>query len=215
MPIKISLTDFLTFNAAKSQRSKRHIVERIQTRNDYNPAFDFWKDLREGIKELPRNTDLSTLESIASSEPDNKQHKRENYIRAVARFKSFVNRESPEFFSVQSIKNIWSLEDQLEVNVSPEIGMKINDTEYLVKIYFKVKNPNITISKQNVSSTLAMLRTALNTSGEKRPCAIFNIQTGKLVYEDQSDIEDDELDLEVEALTFVNTWNRTVSSDHS
>ncbi|AVE82977.1 hypothetical protein C4O30_08290 [Lactiplantibacillus plantarum] len=215
MTIRISLTDFLTFNASKSQRSKRNVVKRIQDRHDYNPAFDFWKDLREAVKKLPDNPNLSALDSIAASEPDNKQHKRENYTRAVARFKSFVKHESPEFFSVQNIKNIWSMENQLEVNVSPEIGMRINDTEYLVKIYFKVKSPNISISKQNVSSTLAMLRTALDASGEKRPCAILNIQTGKLITEDQSDIEDDEMDLEVEALTFVNTWNRIVPPDHS
>lgn len=216
MAVHISLTDFLTFNASKSQRAKRHIVSRIQNRPDYNPAFDFWLDLRRAIKKLPdNNQDLSVLDNLAISEPENKQNKRANYLKAVSSFKRFVKHESPEMFSTKDVKNIWTMEDKLEVNVSPEIGMKINGTEYLVKIYFKVNNPNVSVSKQNVTSTLAMLKTALEASGETRPCAILNIQNGKLITESQQDVADDELDLELEALNFVNTWNRTDRQTHS
>lgn len=215
MTIRVSLTDFLTFNASKSQRAKRHVVARIQDRPDYNPAFDFWRDLRTGIKQLPQEQDLTILDNIADSEPDNKQNKRANYIKAVSSFKRFVKHSSPKMFSVDKIKSAWTMEDQLRVSVSPDIGMEMDGTEYIVKIYFKVKNPNVSVSTQNVTSTLAMLKKALEESGETRPCAIFNIQNGKFITEDQADIEDDELDLELEALNFINTWNRTDSSNQT
>lgn len=215
MSIKISLSDFLTFNASKSQQAKRSVVSKIQNRDTYSPAFDFWRDLRTGIQKLPDNQNISTLERIAEAEPENKQRKHTNYVHAVASFKRYTRRNSPAFFSTTNIKSTWSMEDKMKVKVAPEVGMTIDGTDYLVKFYFKVKSDDVSITKRNVTSTLAMVKTALESSGETRPCAIFNIQTGKLITEYDIDIADALIDLDLEALNFVNTWNRILPPDHS
>ena len=49
----ISLTDFVDF-AIKSGTPKLTKVRTIKSRPDYEPAFDYWKQLREGICDFHR-----------------------------------------------------------------------------------------------------------------------------------------------------------------
>jgi len=52
--INISLTDFIDY-VSKVGTSKFTVVNKIHSREEYHPVFDFWKALREGIIDLHQN----------------------------------------------------------------------------------------------------------------------------------------------------------------
>jgi len=51
--IELSLTDFVDF-VCKSGSTKLTKVKQIKNREDYSPATDFYKALREGIQDIHR-----------------------------------------------------------------------------------------------------------------------------------------------------------------
>lgn len=71
--INISLTDFIDY-VSKVGTSKFTLVNHIYSREEYQPAFDFWKPLREGIIDLHQNNkDKSELDKILNDLTDKKK----------------------------------------------------------------------------------------------------------------------------------------------
>ena len=64
----ISLTDFVDF-VIKSGTPKLTKVRAIKNRPEYEPAIDYWRQLREGIKDFHRvgGADKSALDDIVDS----------------------------------------------------------------------------------------------------------------------------------------------------
>lgn len=55
--IEISLTDFVDF-VCKSGSAKLTQVKKVKYRDDYSPATDFYKALREGIIQIIRMREI-------------------------------------------------------------------------------------------------------------------------------------------------------------
>lgn len=85
--IEISLTDFVDF-VCKAGSSKLTKVKQIKKREDYSPAQDFYKPLREGIIEVHKNDgEKKDLKRIIDSITDSKKIR--NYTEAIEGYKRF------------------------------------------------------------------------------------------------------------------------------
>ena len=130
--IKISLTDFVDY-VSKVGTSKYTIVNKINARDDYHPAFDFWKPLREGIIELHKDRgDKKVLDDLLKSLTDKKKQNR--YPLLIKQYKSFLGRKKIEWFDPPHKE--WK-EGNLSVRLNPELGLEINGEYTVIKLYFK------------------------------------------------------------------------------
>ena len=120
--MNISLTDFIDY-VSKAGTSKFTLVNQIFNRDDYNPAFDFWKAMREGIVDLHKNSkDKAELDKILNELADKKKINR--YSTIISSYKSFLGRKKTFWFDPPS--KDWQFND-LKIKLNPEIGLEIND----------------------------------------------------------------------------------------
>lgn len=204
--IAISLTQFLGYTAKVSPSAKIKAVRDIKNAPNYHPATDYWKKLRDAIKNIHENNlPIDDLKLILNTIDKKKV---QNYSRAINTYISFVKKNNVEYFQVG--KAFWEISDELFVGSNPELGLIINGKKYYVKNYYKKKESNTRVTKKNINSTLTLMQLA-KPNFEIDPNATFavlNLQTGNLI-EATPPSKDDILELELEADHFVNTWNRT------
>ena len=204
MPVKISLTQFLTFNAKVSTSAKITYVSSIKRQTDYSPAFDYWKGLRDAIKDCfkyQKPVD-SLLEYSSSVRPD----KVSNYEKATKKLLSFTKGHTIRYFDVPHA--IWTSESgSLQVTASPELGLDIDGKRYLVKIYYKKPDGNTKVVKRNIGSTLMLMQLArLSDPIDNAKSAVLNLQNGRL-YSNSNVSKKDQLELKVDADSFVNIYD--------
>ena len=70
MPIKLSLTQFITFKTTVSTSARINYLPTQVKGRDYSPAIDYWRPLRSKIKQFARGEITENqLQSFASSVP--------------------------------------------------------------------------------------------------------------------------------------------------
>lgn len=200
MTVKISLTQFIHFKAAVSTRARISAVQRIKN-NEYSPAIDYWLDLRNAINKFSeRRITLEELNTLADSE---NERKKANYSKAINRFSNFISKNNVSFFPVN--KSNWEYEG-LVITASPEVGMIIGDSRFLVKIFYNVKKPDEKVTKRNIMPSLSLLDIANKASNHDRQVGLLNLQNGKLLTPDNSKLETSLLELQIDAKNFMNFW---------
>lgn len=200
MAVKISLTQFIHFKAAVSTRARISAVQRIKN-NEYSPAIDYWLDLRNAINKFSeRRITLEELNTLADSE---NERKKANYSKAINRFSNFISKNNVSFFPVN--KSNWEYEG-LVITASPEVGMIIGDSRFLVKIFYNVKKPDEKVTKRNIMPSLSLLDIANKASNHDRQVGLLNLQNGKLLTPDNSKLETSLLELQIDAKNFMNFW---------
>lgn len=203
MPIKISLTQFLTFEARVSPSAKWNYIVKQKSSDEYSPFRDYWRDFRKAVKQLPFNGgDLSVLnEAIDKVKPD----KKPNYVRTINNFKSFVKNNNIEFFAIGKAQ--WTMKDELLVNASPDIGMIINGKRYFVKLFPNVPQKNTKLNFRSVQNILTLLQET-DTDFDKSTgnFAVLRINSPHFFIADSIDRKASHL-LVLNAKNFVNFWN--------
>lgn len=135
------------------------------------------------------------------------EKKQANYQRVASKYVSFIKKTGAEYFEVGKAR--WNYPDELFVNASPELGLKIGDKKFLVKNYYKKKDSNSKITKQNINSTLTLMQLSTKDfeMDSDMSYAVLNLQNGKLI--EASPLQSDSvLNLEVDAQTIVNIWKQ-------
>jgi hypothetical protein len=197
---EISLTDFVDF-IVKSGTPKLTKVKELKRRDpDYDPAFDFWKPLREGLIEYHRSggANKKQLDKIISNLSDPKKVGR--YTPAIAGYKKFVGNKAITWFD--PCRNKWR-QGGLDVRVNPELGLEFKGQRHIIKLYFKNERPN----KAKFDLVLAMMEDALHgklKTGDT--LAILDVSTGHLFKSPGPQPGLSPL-LIGEATNFVTTWN--------
>lgn len=202
--LKISLTNFLTFNSKISMSAKRKHVADFKS-SEYFPGMDYWKDLRSGIKQVALGKIKPTdLVALSEGMPDYKS-KRKNYLHNANNFIRFVKDKNIKYFSVGSAT--WTLDDKVSINASPEFGMEIDGIKYCVKTYLKVPKSDTKVNLRNTAATLTLMEAAPKDFDDT-DCkyAVLNLQNGKLLTSVPNSA-DDIVDLELEAENYLNIWN--------
>lgn len=196
---QISLTDFVDF-VASSGSPKQTKVRTVKNRGDYSPAFDFWKRFREGVAEYHQSgsTQKSDLDIIASSQTD--QKKITAYPAPVVAYKKFLGRKTINWFA--PVSNLWA-SGGTEVRVNPELGLDINGTKHLVKLYMKAEP----LSKRKVEVILALMHDALSATAPAGACfAVLDVPRGVLYSSNTPNPGVIPL-LHGEAISFAVIWN--------
>lgn len=205
MTINISLTQFLNYSSKVSTSAKIKAVKDIKYSADYHPAIDYWKPLRDEIKRIhEKNLPIENLKYLL---PTINEKKIKNYTSAINRYINFINKNDVTYFPAG--KSFWKLTDELFVGSSPELGLIVNGKKLYVKNYYKKKTSDSKLTKRNINSILTLMQLSEKdfplTPDEN--FAILNLQNGKLI--EASPLQSESiLELEIDAQSFINTWER-------
>ncbi len=196
--IKISLTDFIDF-VSKAGSTKYSKVKQIAKRKDYQPAFDFWKPLREAIIKLHKEgNNKKELDNVMEDLTDKKKEKR--YLILIKAYKSFLGRKKINWFDPPK-KKYWKYKE-LNVILNPELGLEINNKFFVVKLYFKSEK----LSQKKADLILLLMNKHLKKGKYKDVnFAILDIERKKLF--DKTNLKNEQFSLlEGEALSFLTIW---------
>jgi len=150
---KISLTDFVDVVSA-SGTPKATKVSQIKNRRPYQPAFDFYKPIRDHITEIHQNNRPKvTVRDVLRKVNDPK--KLAGYPALVDGYTRWWGRKSFTWFNPPD--DLFSLHG-VDVSVNPELGLKINGQPHLIKIYFKA-DP---LSKNKIDIITHLMETCLS-----------------------------------------------------
>ncbi|MGS2764629.1 hypothetical protein [Sinomicrobium sp. M5D2P9] len=193
----ISLSDFVDY-VSKAGTSKFSKVKEISRREDYHPALDFWKILRDAIIDLHvEEKNKKELDKILEELNDKKKINR--YPELVEQYKSFLGRKKTEWFKPPSKE--WKYEE-LRVRLNPELGLEINNKFYVIKLWFKAEK----LSKNKADLIILLMNEKLKSKKyEDAIFAVLDIGNKKLY--DNTKLTSSEFSLlEAEALSFMKIW---------
>lgn len=198
LKVQISLTDFVDF-VLKTGTPRLTKVREIKDRDEYHPAFDFWRQLREGIEELHRSGyHVDWLDSIALKQTDPRKINR--YPEAIAAYKKFVGRKKLEWF--EPPKDKW-ISDDLTININPELGLFINGTPHIIKLFFK----DDSLDKRKSEVVLHLMEEQFREScGPQTVMSILDVKSSRLISPTKSP-ENISILLRAEANTFIQIYN--------
>lgn len=169
----IYLTDFVDF-VARSGQPKLTKVQELFTRDDYHPATDFYKPLRDGLKAHHRagGTRAEVPHLLPTLTTDAK--KQDSYKLRLASYASFWGRRDFTWF--EPLASSWQHAD-LHVKVSPHLGLRIDGVPHLIQVWFK--DPRL--KDTQVQLILSLLELQL---GPRLPAGavlgVLQLSTGKL-----------------------------------
>lgn len=199
--VGIGLTQFIDFTI-KGSTAKTNMVRQIKYQSDYNPAFDYWKQLRDGIiKYHESNLNLDFFDQLLAQIDDKKK---KNYTHAIKQYKKFLKDKDISWFNPG--KSAW-ISSELIVRSSPELGLIIDGEPHLIKLYFKGKSEKV--DKRNTSTTLALLSTSSYEENYSSVVnqSVLNLDKVKL-YSNSNITEDQLIALESEASQFMYIWKK-------
>ncbi len=197
---KISLTTFVDF-VSKSGTTRLTCVRKAKGlyQQEYEPAFDFWKPLRDAIVEMHKhNRPKDTLGNVLAGLTD--KNKRNLYPSRIRAYKRWVGRKTIQWAGCDP--EIWQ-HGSLLVRVNPELGVSINGSKYIIKLYFKEE----CLSKNRVDTMLFLIQSTFSRNHPNATPGILDVPRGKLIRPTRN-ISDIDALLEGEAAAFIQMWNR-------
>ncbi|MEI2431863.1 hypothetical protein RDV84_09430 [Lysobacter yananisis] len=129
---RISLTDFIDV-VSKSGTPKATKVAQIKNRPEYGPAQDFYKIFRDGVVELHKQDgDKIDLKNILLKTADSKRL--DHYPGMIKGYSKWWGKKTLAWFPppTTTYSNLG-----IEISVNPELGLTIDDTNYIIKMYMK------------------------------------------------------------------------------
>lgn len=167
MEKRISLTDFID-TVKKSGTRKITSIKKVVDRGEYHPSKDFYR--------LIRNYIIGYTKGQQSEEEENEffqklnQKKVSHYRSILKGYKSFMNRQTFEWLNTPRFN--WTHKDLL-ISINPELGLRINRTDILVKLYFNDEK----LSKEDANLILTLMKDSV---GSDFDVAILDIRRRKL-----------------------------------
>ncbi len=128
----LSLTDFVDI-VSKSGTPKATKVLEVKGRGEYEPAFDFYKPLREHIVNLhSQNMGKEHLTDVLES--IHNRTKLDNYPELIAGYKKWWGKKQCLW---QTPPRTRYTQGGVEIIVNPELGLEIDGKLHIIKLYFK------------------------------------------------------------------------------
>jgi len=168
---QLSLTDFVDI-ALRAGTPKLTKVREIKHRPKYEPATDFWRPLRMNIIEAHEgNRGVSHLSK--SMVGLNDQKKKTAYPPLVEAYKKWWGRKTYEWFKPPT--GVWT-SGTVAVSVNPELGLRADGQEWIVKLYFKGDK----LTKNRLDVILYLMKEVLGVDSAGATMAIHDIRNAKL-----------------------------------
>ncbi|WP_035237451.1 hypothetical protein [Desulfobacter vibrioformis] len=170
---QLSLTDFVDVISA-SGTPKATKVKQIKNRPAYSPATDFYKRLRENIVEIHReNLNKDILDSTLSGLTDKK--KETAYPAIISGYKKWWGKKQMSWFEPPN--DLFSSHG-VDISVNPELGLEINGTPHLIKLYFK-SDP---LTKNRIDIITHLMAAVLgNACPPSTEMSVLDIRRSKLI----------------------------------
>ena len=128
----VSLTKFIDF-VSKSARPKMTVVKNWKNRDDYSPKTDYYKRFRDAVIKLHKE-DLEKKHLTGLIGTIINKNKLKHYPAMIQGYKKWMGRKQFEWFKPQRV--IWK-SGKFELNVNPELRLKIDKVPYFIKLYMK------------------------------------------------------------------------------
>lgn len=129
---RFSLTDFVDI-VVSSGTPKANKVRNIKNRPPYNPAFDFYKPLRDHIVQIHRlGKSKANINALMPSITDKK--KLNVYPVLIDGYRKWWGKKVLVWFDPPN--GIYH-QHGIDISVNPELGLEIAGKPYLIKLYFK------------------------------------------------------------------------------
>ena len=170
---KISLTDFVDI-VSKSGTPKATKVAQVKKRPEYDPRADFYKRAREVIVQTHRGgKSKAELASALSQLSDPK--KRVNYPDLVKGYNKWWGRKALHWFEPPS--GVFAAHG-VEVSINPELGLDVNGTKFIIKLYFKGE----ALSKYRVDIATFLMEAQLRTAAPAgATMSVLDVRNSKLL----------------------------------
>lgn len=169
---KVSLTDFVDV-VSKSGTPKANHVSRVINRPKYSPASDFYKPLRDCIVDTHKNNlpPQIVYELLAHLKDEKKVS---NYPEAVNGYCSWWGNKKVQWFEPPAGE---FARHGVSVNVNPELGLFMNETPYIIKLYFKGEK----LAKSRIDIVTYLMETCLRCQcGSEALMGLLDVRNAKL-----------------------------------
>lgn len=173
-PTKISMTDLVDI-VSSSGIPKVNKVLAIKKRGEYHPAFDRYKGIREHIIDVHRNS-LPKAQIKQGASKTNDPKKVASYAEISDAYHSWWGKKDISWF--EPVTGTFERHG-ITVNVNPELGLTIDGTKHLVKLYFK-QQP---LSKNRVDLITFLMHHCIKKVDKDTAMAILDIRNKKLFTE--------------------------------
>lgn len=170
---QLSLSDFVDI-VSKSGTPKASKVAAVKHRPPYEPAFDFYKTIRDCIVTTHENRrSKATLTSLLSRLTDPKKSK--VYPELVKGYGKWWGRKTLAWFTPPS--ELFS-QHGVDVAVNPELGLSINGDKYLIKLYFKAEQ----LTKNRIDIITHLMAVALGQSAPQgTTMSVLDVRNSRLI----------------------------------
>lgn len=169
---RLSLTDFIdVVSAAGTSRTTK--VAQIKNRPAYDPAFDFYKIVREAIADThKKGQPKSQLKTLLGTLSDPK--KQVNYPAIVAGYSKWWGRKAISWFDPPS--GVFS-HSGVDVSVNPELGLEFGGQKHIIKLYFK----GAALTKQRTAIATGLMEHVLRpTAPSGVIIGVMDVRSSKL-----------------------------------
>jgi hypothetical protein len=172
--IELSLTRFLDFTMKSGSPKLTSLQEtKKQLAQGYDPATDYYKQIRDAIVSHHKDgRPFSTIEAVAVNV--NNKSKQNNYPEIAAGYKSFRGKKQTAWIAPPH--GMWAAHG-VSVSLNPELGLRIGDKQYIIKLYFKADQPR----KLEVRAILALMDAELQTANDGLIMSVLDVRRGKLI----------------------------------
>jgi hypothetical protein len=166
---KVSLTYFVDFVLKVGTPKLSGVKEFKEHRYDH--LTDFYKPLREAIIDMhEKGKPTRALDDLLGTLTD--ERKRRIFPGLIEAYKAWLRPGMTWFTPPHTTLPV----GDIEININPELGFKIDGTQYLIKTYFRGEP----LSQKRVATVLGLITSAL---GPGRPGTVFgmlDVKNGKL-----------------------------------
>jgi hypothetical protein len=197
---QVSLTTFVDFVQSSGMQRVTEIKKAIRrSKSKSSGKGDYYMPVRSKLVsalKLGKCLDDLSLYSTTIA-PVERRH---NYSGCVSGLVSFFNTSNARWCN--NISGKW-LAGDLAVNVSPELGLLINDKKYAVRVYFR-KNG---LENIGLDSTFSLINYIISNGNDEYKPAILDARSGALHTERKIASQFNSL-LESEAAAMLTLWDK-------
>jgi hypothetical protein len=133
----------------------------------------YWRGLRQSIIAMHKaNGPRESLDSVVRKTMD--VRKRPAYATCIRAYKRWMGRKRVRW--IGSPSTLWQ-SGSVQVRVNPELGLKIDGVDHVVKLYFKAEKP----TKRRVETILHLLASTLPRRYRQATPGVLDVQRGRLI----------------------------------
>lgn len=173
MTIQMTLTDFANVSA-RNGATKVTRIARIKRRGDYNPAFDFYKPLRDGLVAIHQLRCARGTLAVLSQWARNTKQERQ-FPQVIDGYHRWWGRKDLHWF--EPPRAVY--EDQgVRVVINPELGLMCQGVPHVIKLHF--------LAKPLTRDQVVMMNHLLAWAAEEAGCdgavvGVLDMRRGKLL----------------------------------